>query len=276
MKGCRLCRSENRRRMFEKEDVPYFRCLDCGFVFAEPATNPNLENRLDDYEAAYLDYLGETAEDEVQHRSCLAWMERSTAVRGKRLIDVGTGSGKWVRHLRRQGVEAQGLEPSRALFEHFLAGEEGFSCERLETFAAAHSEEFDVATALDVIEHVEQPLPFLEALARALRPGGMLFVSTPDVSSWLARLARKRWHYYNRYHLCLFDRRTLGSAAGRHGLFLERAARRGRKKSLHYLLRYCDDFVLGGRGLRAPGCLQRLAIPINLFDTMDLCFRKQG
>jgi 2-polyprenyl-3-methyl-5-hydroxy-6-metoxy-1,4-benzoquinol methylase len=270
--SCRLCDSTGTALMFEKEGVEYFRCLACRLVFSATSANPNLENLIEDYEPSYVDYLRETPEDAAHFRSLLAWMGRFTSVEGRRLLDVGSGGGKWVRHLRRQSVEARGLEPSRALYQHFLARDAFFSPDFPENFASSHAEAFDIATAFDVLEHVERPGPFLEALARMLRPGGLLFISTPDVSSLLARVAGKRWHYYNRYHLCFFDRQTLSSAAQARGLRPIGFSRRGRHKSLRYLFRYWNDFVLKTTAVRASSSLPDVVLPVNLFDTMDLCF----
>ncbi len=274
--ACRLCRSARGRRIFEKDGALYHRCRDCGLVFAVSGLNPNLENELEDYEPSYLDYLRETPEDEAQFRSLRRWMEGFGPLRATRLLDVGAGSGKWVRHLRQRGVEACGVEPASALYRHFLAQDPFFSCDSVERFAAQRPGGFDCVTAFDVLEHVADPPPFFAALALALRPGGKLFLSTPDVSSWLARLAGRRWHYFNKYHLCLFDARTLEAAARPHGLRLLRRARRGRTKSLRYLCGYCSDFVLRRRSLRAPERLQNLVIPVNLFDTLDACFEKES
>src|SRR5262245_21080681 len=98
---CRLCGSERGRRLFEKDGGAYHRCFECGLVYSVFERNPNLENELGDFEPSYLDYLRETPEDEAQFRSTWAWIERFARLEGARLLDVGSGGGKWVRHLRR-------------------------------------------------------------------------------------------------------------------------------------------------------------------------------
>ncbi|NUQ17362.1 MAG: 3-demethylubiquinone-9 3-O-methyltransferase, partial [Sphingomonas sp.] len=47
--------------------------------------------------------------------------------------------------------------------------------------------EFDLITAMEVIEHVAEPAVFVNALAKRLAPGGLLIMSTPNATS-LSRL----------------------------------------------------------------------------------------
>ena len=62
------------KELFQKESIPYFKCLDCIFVFSTPERNPNLENRLEDYESAYIDYLRESPEDSKNFDALIDWI----------------------------------------------------------------------------------------------------------------------------------------------------------------------------------------------------------
>ena len=42
----------------------------------------------------------------------------------------------------------------------------------------------DVVTALDFIEHIVDPIGFARECARLLRPGGQVFVNTPNIQFW--------------------------------------------------------------------------------------------
>src|SRR5262249_10474669 len=46
---------------------------------------------------------------------------------------------------------------------------------------------FDLVVAMDVIEHVPEPGPWLEDVVRVLRPGGSLMLTTPNYASWSLR-----------------------------------------------------------------------------------------
>lgn len=274
---CPLCGEARVAPRFEKDGAPFFACRACGFAFARPVVNANLANRIEDYESSYLDYLDETHEDPANLRALRDWMARFGPLTAGPLLDVGAGGGKLVRDLRRHGVDAIGLEPSEALFERFLRGDEHFVCETLASFAARTPPgRFAIVTAFDVIEHVPDPEALVRDAARLLRPGGRLYVSTPDVASLPARLLGRRWHYYHRYHLSYLSRATLRRLADRHGLEAVHFSQRGRYHSIGYALEYFVQVVLGQREARVPRALYARVLPMNLFDVVYACFRKRG
>lgn len=272
---CPLCGDRGAPAVFDKGGMTYRRCGGCGFVFARPARNANFHDSLDAFEPAYLQYLQEGPEDGKNFDALWDRISRLRDPAGARLLDVGCGSGKLVRHLRGRGVDARGIEPSAVLYGRYLAAEPRAFARTFEESADRFGPEpFDVITALDVIEHVEDPHRFLAGVAGRLAPDGIAYISTPDAGSVVARLAGRHWHHFNRYHLGLFSRATLTAAAGRHGLRSAWFARRGRLRSAGYVSRYLRDFIARGRGPQAPGWLDTLVFPVNLYDTMHVLLRR--
>jgi 2-polyprenyl-3-methyl-5-hydroxy-6-metoxy-1,4-benzoquinol methylase len=271
---CPLCGYRRAARLFTKRQTDYWGCPVCRFRFATPGTNPNFANRLDDYEEAYLQYLGPDRSDNVNFESLYRWMAHVTPLEGKRLLDVGAGSGKLVRFLRARGVDASGIEPSRPLFDHFLAGDPAFRCATLDAGQVSDMPSFDIVTAFDVIEHVSDPVGFVRNVAATLAPGGVFFLSTPDVESLTAKAFGRRWHFYYPYHLSYFAPRTLARVAASHGLRVRDTRHRGRLRSVGYVIRYAAEFV---GGMRAPRWSRRFDdwyIPLNLFDTMYVALQR--
>ena len=270
---CPLCCSECGPPRFYKGDQPFYGCGVCGSVFQKPALNPNLSAGIEEFEGAYRHYLEESPEDRLNFNDLVRWMETFRPVAGT-AIDLGTGSGKFPRYLRRRGLESYGLEPSTPLFRRYLASEPFFYNCRVEDLAAGDLRgKFDIVTAFDVLEHVEQPAQFLRDACVLLKSGGALYLSTPDVASAIARLSGKYWHFYNKWHLSFLPEPVITRIAASVGLQKAGVAHRGRLRSLRYMLEYLFTFALG-RAVRAPAALDRVVLPINSFDTMYVCFQK--
>jgi SAM-dependent methyltransferase len=80
---------------------------------------------------------------------------------------------------------------------------------------------YDVITLWDVIEHVLDPVSFIERAQRMLRPGGVIVICTPDEESVLANTGKTilsvsggRWNYpalalHPRYHTFFFSGTSL-------------------------------------------------------------------
>jgi 2-polyprenyl-3-methyl-5-hydroxy-6-metoxy-1,4-benzoquinol methylase len=271
---CPLCGSSRAAPLFRKRQIDYWRCEACTFRFATPEVNPNLTQTLDGYEAAYLQYLAADASDAANFASLRRWMEGFATLEGKRLLDVGAGSGKLVRFLRGCGIDAHGIEPSRALFDRFLAGDTAFTRATLDELRASTPKTFDIVTAFDVIEHVPDPREFLRGVAALLEPGGTLFASTPDVDSAVATTFGRRWHFYYSYHLSYLGPKTIARAAAPHGLRVMDSRHRGRLRSVGYMIRYAAELIGGTSAPRWARLFDEWYLPVNLFDTMYVAFRR--
>lgn len=257
---CPIC-GEAAAIAFEKDAVDYFDCPACGFRFSRQPTNPNLSQELTEFESAYLQYLGDEPADEANFSALL----HSVSVPPRTSwLDVGCGSGKFVRYLRRHGFDAEGVEPSAALFDHFLAHEPFFHRD----VAAVADRRFAVVSALDVLEHVDDPVGFLTSLREAADQTATIVVSTPDVAAFTVRALGKRWHHYNRYHLSFFSPSTLGDAARRAGLSVRSVSHPWRRRSLGYSVRYLFEFGLRRDAPRLAQQFDRLQLPVNLGDIL--------
>ncbi len=107
-----------------------------------------------------------------------------TALAGRRVLDVGCGGGLLAEALARAGARVTAIDLAPGMIEvaRLHAAESALAVDyRLaaaEEVAAAEPAAFDVVTCMEMLEHVPQPAAMTATLARALRPGGALFVST--------------------------------------------------------------------------------------------------
>lgn len=135
----------------------------------------------------------------ARRRILLSLLERNLPDRTDLdVLDAGCGGGATMESLRRYGL-VRGMELAKEAVEYnrergrdVIEG----SIERM----PFEDESFDLALALDVIEHVPDDLAALEELSRVLRPGGSLLVTVPALDMLWSAHDETNGHY-RRYTL---------------------------------------------------------------------------
>jgi len=102
----------------------------------------------------------------------------------KRIVDVGCGGGILSEGLSMIGAEVLGIDLSEELIDiaelHSL--ESGVSGQyrkiSAEALAEQQPESFDYVTCMEMLEHVPNPGSIIQACARLVKPGGLVFFST--------------------------------------------------------------------------------------------------
>ena len=105
---------------------------------------------------------------------------------GKSALDVGCGAGLLAEPLRRLGAEVTAVDaaPELVAAARAHAAAQGLVIDYRAAGVEALEGEYDLVTALEVIEHVADPQAFVRTLADRLAPGGLLILSTPNRTSW--------------------------------------------------------------------------------------------
>lgn len=116
-----------------------------------------------------------------------------------RVLDLASGSGAFLARLRDAGfTNLLGVERERS--SYLLPEVPCLSVDLDQPFAEQLGGPFDVVSALEIIEHLASPIAFLQEAGKLLAPGGLLLVSTPNVSEWQSRikfLLRGRLRYFD-------------------------------------------------------------------------------
>lgn len=153
--------------------------------------------------------LGHWAPWPVRQRVDLRYRYLPRPQPGDRLLDVGCGSGSFLRMAESIGWTSVGIDFDEEAVARGRSVGLDASTRTLDELLEAQ-ERFDAATMSHVIEHLPEPQKVLEQLYRLLRPGGFLFVSTPNMDA----RGRHRWGPHWRglevpRHLVLFSRSAL-------------------------------------------------------------------
>jgi len=136
-----------------------------------------------------------------------------------RVHEVGAGDGRLVRALVDRGYFATGSDAFAPV--PVEAGGSAVGRARAEESLPAHV--FDVVVAWHVLEHLPQPREALSAAVGALRPGGRLIASVPNLDSVQARIGGPKWFHEDvPRHAVHFTRRGLLQLFDRAGFTVER------------------------------------------------------
>lgn len=179
----------------------------------------------------------------AQHRARYLWVAGRLAG-GARVLDAGCGIGYGAAILAGAGTTVTGIDASA----------EAVATARRECPAGRfvvgdvlrlpfRDGGFDAAVCLEVIEHVPDPALLVAELARVLRPGGVLFLSTPNAR--MERLhARSIGYGENPYHISLLGPAQLRRLLRGAGLEPVLRGQAGDQGLVHLVLQALDPLGL--------------------------------
>lgn len=231
---CRLCKSTSVTRLFSKQgswslrSFDICRCESCDFVFvAEPWVDYD-QIYTEDYYAGrgadpLVDYLGELEHfsDSVRRyewRGIYRRVASLTALgRESKWLDYGCGAGGLVKYLNIAGCcDAVGFEQGWAASKLSSSGVPLIDSEAL----IGAKGTFSVITAVEVIEHVLDPIGQLREMRELLSPGGVLFLTTGNPEPYWDKLSE--WPYIlPEVHISFFRPKTLAFALEQSGFVAE-------------------------------------------------------
>jgi 2-polyprenyl-3-methyl-5-hydroxy-6-metoxy-1,4-benzoquinol methylase len=164
-----------------------------------------------------------------RHLAVYEWI--AERVRGLRVLDMACGEGYGSHELARTAASVVGVDANPEAYEHartrYTQANLGFERGLVETFGEPGS--FDAVVFLQTIEHVQDPEAVLGHFHSLLAPGGVAYVSTPNVLTLAPPGAPKSdnpWHL-REYHAEEFGRlcRAVFSDVELLGLFHARKLR---------------------------------------------------
>lgn len=204
---CNLCDRDCISELWIKDGFRYVRCQNCGLIYVNPQLLPS------EIEAIYaVGYQSKSADkprpkDFLNYQPLLRWAAQYR--KNTRLLDVGCFKGYLLMAAREQGWLSFGTEISAQATE-YVKQEEGLDVFLGSLPKAGYPDEyFDVVVMQDVIEHLSDPLGYLQEIYRILRPGGGLYIDTPNFNSVTRYFLGKDWSVFFPWHQYYFTPRTL-------------------------------------------------------------------
>ena len=200
---CPACDGRDHDPYIVHHGLTLLACRACATVHLHPRPSPATVESLysDAYAGATEGYFAKVEKKLRRSRRRMAALSAALArpPRGRdgarpRFLDIGCNGGFMVEAARERGFDAHGLDidPVSIAYARQAYPANAFALATLESYAP-DAGRFDLIYCSEVIEHVPDPADFLATARDLLAPGGLLFLTTPDISHWRRPRDVTRW-----------------------------------------------------------------------------------
>jgi len=194
MFACPVCQSLNAQAFVQVTGSRILKCQGCELVFTDPSAIRSGIYGQDyftgEYETDYSD-PALVVRSHARFTGHLALIRRFAV--GRRLLDVGCALGLFLQMAREAGFEVSGFDVSEyaAAECHRKLKLEAHSGDLVTAYAGRR---FDIITLFHVLEHISDPVQYLEGKIKPLmNDHGVMVIEVPNLSSLEARCAGATW-----------------------------------------------------------------------------------
>lgn len=183
---CPVCGHTENSDFIRFPDIPVVRCGSCHFMYSQRLMD---SGALSDY---YRNGFGSDRHRQGQYINARinTWaISRLLPVDAiKSFLDIGAGYGFLLENVRnRYAIEGIGVELSEQESNY---GRDRLSVDIRNTVLNETNipkNEFDLVACFEVVEHIPDPISFVQELIEYVKPGGYLLVMTDNFESSVAR-----------------------------------------------------------------------------------------
>lgn len=176
---------------------------------------PRSTFKLEDFKL-YEEVSGLIAWFNGEYSSAYRWVPKNV-----RVLDIGCGFGETLGYHESRGCDAYGVEVDENIRR--VADKFGYKVHVGHFDPDLYQPDyFDYVTMAQVIEHVTDPITTLKGVARIIRPGGVVILTTPNSKGWGSMIFGRKWiNWHVPYHIQHFSINSMELAATKAGLIIK-------------------------------------------------------
>jgi len=204
--SCYLCNSKQIKVLYTISPWLIVRCEKCRFIFV----NPKPSNKfLKKYYSKFIVNIFEKNKITLKDsKHTLSILEKFRGAR-KKLLDIGCGNGTFMLEALKYGWLPVGIDPSSELV-NYVKKNTNLIVYRKSIHDYKTNNKCDLITMNQVIEHFTDPISVIRKCKKLLDRLGLLYISTPNISSYVSRIRKSEFDYLiPPEHLSYFNKATL-------------------------------------------------------------------
>lgn len=276
---CPACLNRQFRFTFNKKGRDFWRCTACRLEKQYPL--PTLSEIKAYYDDSYSDGLYKEFTDAsnmkrltAQHR----FQEIYRYCRTGRWLDIGCADGRFVECARENGLDAEGIELSEVAVDQGKSRGVPITCTTIEDWNPLYR--YDTITSFDVLEHVLDPVGYLQFAHRLLLPSGTLVLTVPNTGSMIRKIMGSQWFFYiPEEHLHYFNPSNIKLILERAGFKVRRCSWTFKVLTYQYALTQFKEYnpliynVLNLISKILPKKLLEMSIPLYIGEMKVIAMR---
>ena len=136
-------------------------------------------------------------------------MKKKLIHKNSKVLDIGSGSGSFLKALKNYEIDGQGIEPSSWLSKYSKKKKYNLIIHNGTIFNFSPDDKnikFDIITFWDVLEHIQNLNEYLIEAIKYLKQGGLLIINFPDHGSLMRKILKRNWPFYLNVHLNYFQK----------------------------------------------------------------------
>lgn len=188
--SCDFCGHDKYFPLYDKMrhglNLPTVICSNCCLCYTNPQPTPNTLSEFYSnyyhlfhgrYSGVDKNYLNKSRRFAKRRFETLINVEKN--IDQKKILEIGSGAGQFIKKLAEVGVDAVGIEPGKQSFNYCKSEKINILNVSIEEFNP--KEKFDIISSFHVIEHVKSPKSFLKRCYDLLNMNGLIYLEVPNL-----------------------------------------------------------------------------------------------
>lgn len=209
---CKVCQSDKVKSYCHINEIEYFLCKECQSIFLPVV--PTQEAMLEYAEKAYknglyVDYVNAKNIKRLHFESRIKLLKERFP--DGKLLDVGCACGHFLNVALKNGYDSYGVEFSKNAIDAADCNvQKRIINGSVNDLSKYDLGQFDIVTAFDIIEHVDDPYKFVGDIRRIMKDKSGLIISTPDTGHFLRYVMGRGWPMLQPLqHTVLFSKKSM-------------------------------------------------------------------